>query len=187
MPIVFLLPDAEFDNGNIASGVLTDVDEGIAAADGSLETSIANTWGGDTTNFTLNNLPGNAVSINGYIMRVRAEVGGGWVDDGISYDWRIQSESDLPVPVMVWVPEFEDGDGLVTKTSVGTGNPTVAQVNSCNIRCIQSYFQTMGPDGVFHAWDCFELEVDYSDGTTPAGIVLPGFKNTMKFKHNITR
>ena len=163
MPIAFLKPTSESDTGaNIATGVLTDVDEGVAAADAALETSVDKDWGGDTTTWGLENLPAAAVSINSYTLRVRAEIVGTWVDDTVSYGWTFNG-TGITLGEITWLFETEGGDGLVDKTLAGTGTPTVANINAGNVRVIQAYSASMAKEAVALAWDCFELEVDYSE------------------------
>ena len=163
MPIAFLKPTAENDgSGIIASGVLADVDEGVSGADGAEECMDVNFLGGMVAFWDMENLPGDADSVNSVILRVRGRVAGGWTDDIITYQWTILGTNGGGASVS-WDFETEDGDALVNKQSTVTDSPTVANVNAFQVQGAQSFFdQIMSPDAGFHCWDAFELEVDYS-------------------------
>ena len=162
MPTVFLKPTGETDIQNVIStGALTDVDEGVTSPDAALETSIVNAWAGVVV-YDLEDLPGDADSINSYTLRVRAQIGGGRTDDSVTNEWDAIGTGIIISPI-TWIFINEDGDPLADKTGIGSGTPTVAQINAAQIQVEQTvYTQSMAPDGAFHAWDCFELEVDYA-------------------------
>lgn len=181
MSIAFLKPTGETDAGSIiASGVLTDVDEGVSAADGNLEVSKTNSWSGSTVVFDMEDLPGDADSINSVILRVRAKTDNG-VDDTIFYTWDVLG-TEMEGFSVTWIGVTDAGAGLQNRTDTGTGSPTVANVNAAQIRVDQTNFsQLMNPDGTTHSWDCFELEVDYNvaDGDVtlvadPGSLTLSG-------------
>lgn len=169
MPIVFLKPTSETDANNlIVAGVLGDVDEGVSGADAALETSKTGTWSGTFAEWTLEDLPGDASSINSVILRVRGQVAGGWTDDSVQYFWAAFG-TNLAHPTLQWDFETEDGDALTNKQQTVTDSPTVANVNAATIRTTQAYSASMQGDGSFSAWDAFELEVDYeTSGVTSA-------------------
>lgn len=170
MPIVFLKPTAQADpDSNIISGVLTDVDEGISSADGVTEQGKINKWNSGTVRYieyAMEDLPGNATSINSIIIRVRARVSGGWINDLVTWVWNIVG-SNINAAGVGWVGEFDDGNGLVTKATTDRNQgASVADVNAAVVRVDQGlYSQSAGPDGLFHAWDCFEIEVNYEAAT----------------------
>ncbi len=169
MAIIFLHPTSFVDPGaNVASGLVTDVDELVSAADGALQVSVNNGWSGadSTVQFVMEDMPGDADTINSVKLRVRAQVAGGQVDDTATWLWDINGTG---MSGSVSWTEADDGAGLSNKEVTTTGSPTVANVDAAQIRVDQTAFsQTMSPDGLHHDWDCLELEVDYevSGGVT---------------------
>lgn len=162
MPTVNLKPTGQTDVGSvIASGAVTDVDEGLAAADGNLEASIVNSWSGNAVIFDLEDLPGDADSINTVALIVRARVDN-QVDDSATYEWSVDG-TGMAGYLAVWVAAVHSGNGLENfADGTGTESPTVANVNAAQIRVSQIFSQSMGPDGITHSWDTLELQVDYS-------------------------
>jgi len=171
MPIVYLLPTGETDTGAvIASGALTDVDEGVDAGtpDAALETSIANSWAAAVVSYVMGNLPGDADSINSVTLRARGQVSGGWADDAVSYAFDLVG-ANAAHPAISWDFQTEDGNALADKSGVVTDSPSVADVNAMTVEISQAFSQDMGPDGAIFAWDGFEIEVDYTASAfTPA-------------------
>ena len=169
MPIAFLKPTSQTDAGpNIATGALTDVDEGVSGADGNLEVSIGKVW---LTPFfvewALEDLPGDADSINSVILRVRARIVGTWVDDSIQYAWTIQG-TNVAHPLLEWDFQADGGAGLANRQQTVTDSPTVANINAALIRVTQTYSSSMAKEAITHDWDCFELEVDYNTAAVGA-------------------
>lgn len=161
MPVVFLHPTSFIDpGGNVTSGLVTDVDELVSAADGDLQVGNTNQWSGadSTVQFVMEDLPGDAVGINSVILRVRAMMINH--DNDIStWTWDVNG-SNLSGNVS-WNQNSPDGS-LQNKISILTGSPSVADVNAAQIRVDQTtWTQTMGPDNMHHDWDCLEFEVDY--------------------------
>jgi len=166
MPIAYLFPDGVTDtDSNIDSGVLTDIDEGVdgGTPDAALMTSVANDWaGGAAITFTLTDLPGEATGINSVTLRVRAEVGGGLDNDTIDYVWDMAAGAGFNANTVAW-DETDEAAGLADRTASVNSGASVAQVNAASVRVRQlNWSQTKGPDNLFHAWDGFELEVDYA-------------------------
>lgn len=182
MPIVFLKPTGQTDAGsNIASGVLTDVDEKVSAADAALEVSINKQWVSPFfIDFTMEDLPANAISVNSFKFRVRARITGTWVDDDVVYSWFTVGFAQE----IQWDFETEGGDGFVNKEITQFSN--VSDVNDIVVRVQQIiYVGSMAKENVTLDWDCFELEVDY-EAASVAG-VLRGFKHKSIFRHIIGR
>ena len=166
MTIALLKPTAVFSDAgpNIVGGAITDIDEGVAGADGVLMDGRANGWnGGLPIEFTMEDLPGDADTITSVKLRIRANVDGGLIDDVAVWTWDINGIA--MAGSIGWV-QTEDGNGLVNKVFTATGSPTVANVNDALVRVDQTGFtQNMNPDGLQHHWDAFELEVDYTETT----------------------
>lgn len=158
MPIAFITPISAT-AVNLESGVIADVDEVVAAADGFVMVSDPNNLGGsDIVRFTMGTLPGSATSINSVILRVRARTIG-FDDDTVTYRMR-NSGGALGSE---FVSFFNTDVVLTNKQVTMTGSPSVADVNGAAIFWSQfSFAQVMGPDGGQCELDCFELEVDYN-------------------------
>ena len=162
MPIAFLVPNATpIDvNSNIASGLFTDIDETVAAADGALLTSVTNEWTNDVAAeilFPLTTLPVEATGINSITIRVRARIDRGITDaDTTTYTLDVDT-------VMSGSVAFIQSDNTIgNKEQLLTGLPSVAQVNAMQIRAKQTAFtKTKGFDNLELNLDAIELEVDY--------------------------
>ncbi len=165
MPIAFLKPTGIVSDvgTNIASGLVTDIDEGVAGADGNLMVSVNNGWATDfLIQFSLEDLPDDADTINSFDMRVRARVDGR-NDDTATWEWKlIGTNMELGGSALAY-NHIDDGNGLLNRErSNAAGDATVANVNAALAQVQQTAFnQVMSPDGMNTSWDCFELEVDY--------------------------
>lgn len=184
MPTVSLKPTALSDpNGNIASGLVTDVDEGISAPDGNEQITIANAFSGQNPSYTMEDLPGDAGDINTVLLFVRARVES-FADDTVVYGWRPVGTNAGGFGTLNWVAAIDTGKGLETRVTAGSESPSAADINAWTIEIQQTYSQSMGPDGIFLGVDCFEIQVDYDvvSGTTytqsvagsltPAGLIV---------------
>lgn len=186
MPIVFLKPTSQTDTGvNVATGVLTDVDEGVAGADANLEVSVGKQWATPFfVEYGVEDLPGDADSIISVKLRIRARITGTWIDDSIQYNWTVVG-TGMSGQVQ-WDFENDFGAGLANREVTTTGSPTVANVNAALIRVTQAYSGSMAKEDITHDWDCLELEVDYDTGggnvvltADPSELTLTGAAATL--------
>jgi hypothetical protein len=171
MPTATIVPASLSDtNSNVAAGAYTDIDETIAAADGSTLDSVTNQWtnGPGTASaftFTLTDLPAAALSINTVQFRVRARVTPtGAVDDIVSWVCDVQG-SNAPTTTANFT-SADEGAGFANRgASTGvTSSALVSEVNSWTIRVYQSaYSPESTADGLNLEIDCIEIIVDYNE------------------------
>ena len=158
MPIDKLVPSA---NATDVSGLLLVnnyllIDETIANADGSSNSSHLNIQLTKVATWPLEDLTNTPSSVNSATFRVRAFINGR-DDDFITYRFR------LLIGAWDYSLEFTEADTAHTNKEIAVGTLfSEAEYNAATVEIEQtSYLKTKGDDGTSLLLDCFELEVDY--------------------------
>jgi len=171
MTIAFLKPTAVTDtDSNIGSGTVGDVDEGVSGADANRIESVQDHWSGaKNIDFTMEDLPGGASSINSVKLRVRGGITQqGEKDDSASYAFSV---IDGNLSGNVQFNQADDGAGWINRVTTLTGSPSVSDVNACKVRWTNTIVFEQGEflDQTTCSLDAFELEVDYDSITSALG------------------
>ncbi len=181
MATLTIFPVSETDvDANIAAGSFTDIDDGIAGDNVTLDSQL-NQWTNQSDNttgglfsFGLTDAPGDFDSFTSIQMQVRAQVTrGGTADDTTTYRLDL-SGTNAPSDVIAF-SNADVGSGFITRSFTNSAvTPSAADIDGWIARAYQWLFnKTKGNDNLNLEIDEIELTLTYVAGA--GGVVIPVF------------
>ncbi|NJN46758.1 MAG: hypothetical protein HC808_10090 [Candidatus Competibacteraceae bacterium] len=150
-------------------GSYTNVDETIAAADGSFLETVSPVFSGygpaNGFSFALSNLPAEATSVNTVQFRVYAKVSGS-VPGQMAGSWSVVldvSGTNAPSTVANWTDFDSTSLDIKGQLSPASSSATIANINGWSVRCYQEDTEWGTPTGTIKlVIDAIEIIVDYN-------------------------
>jgi hypothetical protein len=165
MTTEYLVPSANATTASIqilATNDYTLIDEGVAGADGSVNTTVVDDSRADDCTWALTNLTGFGTQ-GSVVFRVRARFVNPGSGDTATYQFR------LNIGGSTYDITYDTGDenaGFTNYQANIIASFTEAQFNAATVTLTQTaYAKDMGPDGLYLDIDAIELEVNYTAQT----------------------